>query len=223
MWLGLGFLTVPGMLYMTKKKVVKLTMQISAAIAGTLLLSDYRSLMGGLEHILFATNRDRQYMISLWRPLQGEWEPNNEVRLDPTQKTQMEWWLHYIAGVGGVSAIRAISETLEERVERTRSGVMTVTSDAYSEPGLQGLGFYMHGLYSWYDVPRHLQGLHITALEFLAGMLAIKVCAPIVVAAEGHTVLHARLDAITTCFSLTKKSERSKTLQETARSTHSTT
>ena len=109
--------------------------------------------------------------------------------------------------------MRAVTETLEQRVEEATQGVLTVTSDAYSEPRGQGLGVYMHGLYAWYDVPRHLQGLHITTLEFLAGLFAIKTCAAIVEAAKGQLVLHMRLDAITACYALTRKSERSEMLQ----------
>ena len=212
-WLGFGILTTPGMLYLTKKKVVKLTLQIAAAVEGRLTLGDYRSMMGSLEHIVFATNRDRAQMFGLWRPLQGAWEPNNQVRLDVGQKEQLRWWMKFIAGVGGVSALRAVTETLEQRVEEATQGVLTVTSDAYSEPGGQGLGVYMHGLYAWYDVPRHLQGLHITTLEFLAGLFAIKTCAAVVEAAKGQLVLHMRLDAITACYALTRKSERSEMLQ----------
>ena len=128
--------------------------------------------MGGLEHILFATSRDRQYMLALWRPLQGAWEPNDRVSLDDRQKEHLRWWLRYISATGGASAIRAVTETLEERVGSATGGVMTVTSDAYSEKGGQGLGVYMHGLYGWYDIPRHLQGLHITTLEFRACWLS---------------------------------------------------
>ena len=72
-WLGFNILATPGMLCITKKKVVKLTLQIAAAIKGSLLLADYRSMMGSLEHILFATSRDRAQMLGLWRPLRGEW------------------------------------------------------------------------------------------------------------------------------------------------------
>jgi hypothetical protein len=170
-------------------------------------------MMGSLEHILFATNRDRAQMLGLWGPLRGEWEPNNKVRLDDAQKQLMRWWMGFIAGVGGVSAGRAVTETLEQRVREATQGVLTVTSDAYSEPGGQGLGVYMHGLYTWYDVPKHLQGLHITALEFLAGLLAVKTCSGVVEAAGGRIVLHMRLDAITACYALTEKSEKSKMLQ----------
>ena len=212
-WLGFNILATPGMLCITKKKVVKLTLQIAAAIDGTLLLSDYRSMMGSLEHILFATSRDRAQMLGLWRPLRGEWEPNNRVRLDDAQKQLMRWWMGFVAGVGGVSAGRAVTETLEQRVREATQGVLTATSDAYSEPGGQGMGVYMHGLYTWYDVPRHLQGLHITALEFLAGLLAVKTCSGVVEAAGGRIVLHMRLDAITACYALTEKSEKSEILQ----------
>ena len=71
-WLGFNILATPGMLCITKKKVVKLTLQIAAAIEGSLLLADYRSMMGSLGHILFATSRDRAQMLGLWRPLRGE-------------------------------------------------------------------------------------------------------------------------------------------------------
>ena len=80
-WLGFGILTTPGVLYLTKKKMVKLAVQMAAAIEGTLLLANYRSMMGSLEHIVFATNRDRSAMLGLWRPLAGSWEPNNRVPL----------------------------------------------------------------------------------------------------------------------------------------------
>ena len=72
-WLGFNILATPRMLCITKKKVVKLTVQITAAIEGSLLLADYRSMMGSLEHILFATSRDRTQMLGLWRPLRGDW------------------------------------------------------------------------------------------------------------------------------------------------------
>ena len=58
------------------------------------------------------------------------------------------------------------------------------------------------------DVPKHLQGLHITALGFLAGLLAVKTCSGVVEAAGGRIVLHMRLDAITACYALTEKSEK---------------
>ena len=45
-WLGFGILTTPGMLYITKRKVVKLAVKMAAAIEGTLLLANYRSMMG---------------------------------------------------------------------------------------------------------------------------------------------------------------------------------
>ena len=88
-WLGVGILTTPGVLYLTKKKVVKLAVLMAAAIEGTLLLANYRSMMGSLEHIVFATNRDRSAMLGLWRPLAGSWEPNNRVRPSQAQKEQV--------------------------------------------------------------------------------------------------------------------------------------
>ena len=142
-------MTTPGVFYLTKKKVVKLAVQMAAAIEGTLLLANCRSIMGSLEHIVFATNRDRSAMLGLWRPLAGSWEPNNRVRLGQAQKKQIRWWMSFVAGVGGVSAMRAVTETLEQRVEEATQGVLTVTSDAYSDVRGQGLGVYMHGLYIW--------------------------------------------------------------------------
>ena len=142
-------MTTPGVFYLTKKKVVKLAVQMAAAIEGTLLLANYRSMMGSLEHIVFATNRDRSAMLGLWRPLAGSWEPNNMVRLSQAQKEQTRWWMSFVAGVGGVSAMRAVTETLEQRVEEATQGVLTVTSDAYSDETRKGLGVYMHGLYIW--------------------------------------------------------------------------
>ena len=158
-WLGFGILTTPGLLYLTKKKGGKLAVQMAAAIEGTLVLTSYRSMMGSLEHIAFATNWDRSAVLGLWRPLSGSWEPNSRVRLTEAQKGQLRWWTSFVVGVGGVSAMRAVTETLRQRVKEATQGVLTVTSDAYSDVDGQGLGVYMHGLYTWYDVPKHLQGL----------------------------------------------------------------
>ena len=44
-------------------------------------------------------------------------------------------------------------------------------------------------------------------------MLAVKTCSGVVEAAGGRIVLHMRLDAITACYALTEKSEKSKMLQ----------
>ena len=60
---------------------------------------------------------------------------------------------------------------------------------------------------------KHLQGLHLTVLEVLAGVMAIKVCSGVVEAAGGRVLLHMRLDAITACYSLTEKSKKSAVLQ----------
>ena len=112
-----------------------------------------------------------------------------------------------------MSAVRAVSETVEQRALAAGRVVYTATSDAYAEEGAEGLGFYMHGMWSFFDAPERLRGLPISTLEFLAAAWAIKTLLPIFTLAEGGAILHIRVDAIATCFSLLKKSQKSELLQ----------
>ena len=65
-----------------------------------------------------------------------------------------------------MSAIRACSENVEQRALEVGRVVYTATSDAYAEEGAEVLGFYMHGMWGFFDIPEHLRGLPISTLEF---------------------------------------------------------
>ena len=214
-WIGMGIITSLGLAYIPLDKAIRIVAKLQSAIAGSLMLCDYKALLGALEHVLYVSGRDRQYMMSLWRPFKGyrEIDPNNFLKPSAEQSAKLRDWLKFVLSIGGVSAVRAVSETVEQRALAAGRVVYTATSDAYAEEGAEGLGFYMHGMWSFFDVPERLRGLPISTLEFLAAAWAIKTLLPIFTLAEGGAILHIRVDAIATCFSLLKKSQKSELLQ----------
>jgi len=213
-WIGFGILTGPAIIFIPKDKVMKLSMRLLSAIEGKLTFGDYRKMMGLLSHIRYATGRDNRFMFSLWRPLKGYTEPNNLFSPDDEQKAKLLWWAKYVVTVGGTAAIRAVKETVEERVLNSNLEVFTLTTDAHtSEEDGAGLGLYFHGSWSYFEVPAESLGLPISTLEYVACVWGIKTVTNFILNIATGAFLHTRVDAIASFHSITKESQKSILLQ----------
>ena len=64
-WIGMGIITSLGLAYIPLDKAIRIVAKLQSAIAGSLMLCDYKALLGALEHVLYVSGR---YMMSLWHP-----------------------------------------------------------------------------------------------------------------------------------------------------------
>ena len=65
-WIGVGFVTTSGTVYIPHKKALKALGQVQTALEGNLRLQEYRKLLGRLENFCFVLSKKRDSMFGLW-------------------------------------------------------------------------------------------------------------------------------------------------------------
>ena len=176
--------------------------RIASAIAGSITIADYHSLLGLLEHLIEENQMKRHIMYSLWEPFQKKiaLEPNCIMVPSTAMRKRLEQWRTLLSTRAGVAAIRMVSSMPVSPATL----MLTIYSDAMRDPGVAGLGGFFHGLY-WSLTPatRYAQ-IPIAVLEFIDALTSILTFAqPIPSPAGMEHTLHVRVDALATPFILT--------------------
>ena len=208
-WIGALIFAGLGVVAIPRTKVLRASHTMRRLCNEGLEFSEYRSLVGLLEHFRCIARVPKHAMHSLYRPHgrdgEGTQGPNTLVRPSAFMSTQIRNWLHRLAQCAGCAVTAVL-----RRAEIATGAVTTffTASDAATDSAPPGLGGFMHGYYWQMEVlQEHLQWLHITVLELLA-------CA-------FNLIIHSRLlpprarmlqlvDASTTFYALTNESERSE-------------
>ena len=167
-WLGVLVCAGIGLIIVTKDKLLRTTERLLAVINEATEFSEYRALMGMLEHLRCINQAPSSVMYGLYAPHRSAWirlnGPSTYVSPTPFMLQQLERWVELVSFTGGAVVTAAL-----------RGGVrggglrVVVSSDAATDSQPAGIGGYCHGLY-WYLAirPEWLVWLHITVLELLA-------------------------------------------------------
>ena len=167
-WLGVLICAGLGLVVVPKSKLLRTTQRIVELLAKPTEFSEYRSLMGMLEHIRCVNQAPRSVMYGLYTPhgssaIRAE-GPAAIVAVHPFMDAQLRRWLELLTFSGGAPVTAAIS-----RVAVGNPLQVVVSSDAATDSSPPGIGGFCHGLYWYLQVKAEwLEWLHITVLELLA-------------------------------------------------------
>jgi hypothetical protein len=206
-WLGVVICAGLGLVLVPKAKLLRTTERLRAVLSGPTEFSEYRSLMGMLEHLRGVNCAHASVMYGLYGPHQSRHiqmeGPSTFIKVTPFMAAQLMRWLELLAHTGGAPVTAA--------VRRTRSApvTMVISSDAATDSDPPGMGGYCHGLYWYLEVKTEwLEWLHITVLELLATGGSALAFEPYL-----YTPLrHFQSDALATPHVLTKHKARSLNL-----------
>jgi site-specific DNA-cytosine methylase len=173
-WCGLAYFSLVGGAAITADKKAAAQHKLAEAAGGKLQVGQYRSLVGLLEWVRFALSIAASKMKVLYEPLRLTAElgegPATWVRATAMRKFQWSKWSSLLATANFASA--ALVTGTVSPVPAPRSSVFVWHADA----AIKGTAFpalcgFFAGLYWVFPLTsRHLQHLHITALELLAQM-----------------------------------------------------
>ena len=137
-WLGAGISSTLAVAWITPHKVLSALTKIASALAGTIIIADYHSLLGLLEHLVFLNRMKRSIMYSLWEPFQQKiaLEPNRLPTPSTTMRKRLRQWQKLLSSNAEVAAIRMVSVLPASPATLT----LTIYSDAMRDPRVAGLG-----------------------------------------------------------------------------------
>ena len=139
-WLGAGISSTLAVAWVTPHKVLSALTKIASALVGTIIIADYHSLLGLLEHLVFLNRMKRSIMYSLWEPFEQKiaLEPNRLLIMTPstTMRKRLRQWQKLLSSNAGVAAIRMVSVLPASPATLT----LTIYSDAMRDPRVAGLG-----------------------------------------------------------------------------------
>jgi hypothetical protein len=206
-WLGVLICAGLGLVIVPKEKLLRTTERLRSTLSSRTEFSEYRSLMGMLEHLRCVNCAPASVMYGLYTPHQSKYiqaqGPSSYIRITPFMAVQLERWLELLAHTGGAPVTAALTYV------RSAAATMVVSSDAATDSTPPGMGGYCHGLYWYLPIEAEwLRWLHITVLELLAtGGSALAF------ATHLYTpVVHLQSDALATPYVLTKHKTRSTNL-----------
>jgi hypothetical protein len=210
-WLGVYLLAGLGLVVVPKEKLLRTVSRLRNVLTCAVEFSEYRSLMGMLEHLRCVNRAPASVMYGLYAPhrsprirLDG---PSAIVSLTPFMEAQLNDWIALTVSSGG-TVVTAVLERTESTAELHLHVV--ISSDAATDSSPPGIGGYCHGLYWYLEIkPEWLEWLHITVLELLATGGSALAFAPFVSAAQS-VVLQS--DALATPYVLAKHKSRSANL-----------
>ena len=226
-WLGINFLAQLGISAVPAQKILRACMSIDAARSQSMSFSDYRRLVGFLEHIRDVLFLRGNTMYGLYAPHSNQLEPADPVAAPHMSTRQVEliykqmaaWKDRLLQGAGcSISHIDAFLSGGPIPTSRfLHSTWLTIFSDAAKEgTSSPGLGGWIKGYYWFISLtPWHLQ-LHITHLEALAAIINV-IMADLLLG--GHESLPLNLtvceetDALATAYMLIKGRAHSPMMQ----------
>lgn len=211
-WVGALVFATLGLVVIPKSKLVRASTTICTLLHHGVDFSEYRSLMGLLEHFRDVARVPKHYTHSLYGPhgCQGEGVngPNALVRPNFFMRLQFAKWLEFVSVAGGNSITSALHRW---DLPSAHPSTFIASSDAATDCEQPALGgFIMHGSYWYLPLSEDtLSWLHTTVLELLeCGFNAIVFSC--LVPPRSRLLLH--VDASTTFYSLVSDSARSRAL-----------
>lgn len=168
-WLGVIIFAGIGLVLVPKDKLLRTAARLTSILQGTRTeFSEYRSLIGMLEHLRCVNCAPGSVMYGLYTPhktsaiqLEG---PSTFIRCTVFMLHQLQRWLDLLKRTGGAVVTAAIRGLLG-----MASLTYVVSSDAATDSHPPGMGGFCHGLYWYLEIKDEwLRWLHITVFELLA-------------------------------------------------------
>jgi len=197
-------------------KVLRAMAKLQLILRSEIQYGELRNLLGLLEHCVILNGCRRDIMYGMYGPLKGGGRggPTDVVQETPMLlKQALRWWtlLTTTAGCHFHAALPTVPKPL------TAALVIHLFSDAalLGAP-VPSLGGYIHGMWWTIPLPRHLQGVPIAHLEFLAAAINIMMfyhylCPEGNFTTEMQVVVH--IDGLATPQVLTSDSAKSVMMQ----------
>jgi hypothetical protein len=183
---------------------------LSSAQRGDLTVSQFRSLLGMLEHLRALWKGPRAWMFFLWAAVSDLLHPEAKVRVSESQRKRLVAWANRLVCTKGLRLLALVVLSSPSRDPSSKI-VLFMSADAakaHSARDRRGLGAFCHGLFVHVPLPSALlQGLAIGLLELLASLLALLTFAEQALA-TGAAVLDT--DSITSDFILTEEAARTQ-------------
>ena len=172
-WIGVTLMVGIGLVVVPRAKLIRARDALRRAKRGDITFSEYRALVGLLEHLRFIARLSAIFTNALYAPHGANGAskdgPSATVRPDEMMETTIDKWLEVIMYCAGALVTLVFSADGEERLRAART-ILAGSSDAAGDgEGEPGFGGYLHGFYWRFALtPKVLALLHITGWETLA-------------------------------------------------------
>ena len=175
---GFRFHSGLGIVYVPEDKARRTLCDLEAAAADEMLLTDYRSLLGLLQSLMFVVGMRRSSAYGLYTPLAGRLSvaPDEMLRITPAIVEKLRAWRERLAQCGGApfsAAVPDLSDSVLDRLRyaplifylRTDACTTGTVRDRQVDPGLGGA---IGGLVWRYALSPAEAELPIAVTEFAA-------------------------------------------------------
>jgi hypothetical protein len=215
---GLRFHSGLGIVYVPHDKLRRSFASISEAVAGSLSLRDYHSLLGLLQSLIFVVGLRRSATFGLWEPLAGaaDFHPEHLLSPSPAICERLAGWRSRLAECAGAS-FEAGMERFEGSAPPPRDArlVFVFRSDASKDGArMPGLGGCLGGKGWRYPDAAPLSSaeleLPIAVTEFVAFYGQVEAFGDEV---PEDALVMAEVDALATALSLTEDAAQSDLMQ----------
>ena len=194
-WIGVGLSVQLLVMWVPQSKAAPILLDILSVFEGTIVVSQYRSLVGKLQDLLTPTGGGWYRTKGLHAPLMDDAEAgegvNTPVRMRTQMRARLTDWRKKLVDCPGASMLSAIGPA-----PRAGGGVIwEIRGDAANEEGdrrkREGLGAFWYTI--WWNVPldsiEGLAGLHITCQETIELGLGVVITSPILAGTGAHVRL----------------------------------
>ena len=212
-----------GIAYVPQDKLRRALSELHKVATGSILLRDYRSLVGLLQSLLFLVAMRRSATYGLYTPFAGalEIDPEELLRATPLIQRQVAEWARVLSTRAGISFEAGVPDCGfdELKVLEAAPAIFYARSDASKEGAeLPGLGAALGGLGWRFPNEKPLSAAHlslpIAVTEFVAAVGCIISFADLVPA---PCILVLEVDALATADALTTDAARSPLMQHVHR------
>ena len=170
LWLGGCCFPSLGIMWVPRDKAMRSCERIDSVLRGSSTPTEYRELVGFLEHVLDIGKFPRELMDYLHEPMRAggpcERDPHGVLPPDERRDGYLRKWRSILLNAPGSSLLAACQP---ERLEADEHVVWRLRSDAMLEPFASAMGGVLYG--SWWRFPLRRAVLTIPALELLAACL----------------------------------------------------
>ena len=206
LWLGILFFATLGVVAVPRAKLLRASASLRRAAQGELDFSQYRSLVGLLEHLRAVGRLPKRVMWGLYEPHRrdglGHLGPSSLIVPNDYMREQLRLWLDFLSTCAGAPVTSALRRAhLPLLAPRSPLDAIHLAFDMYADAAtdsaIPSLGGYMHGYYWHFPLERDdLLWMHIGVLELLATAFNALIFAPLLPPRDGMAVL--RSDALNT-------------------------
>jgi hypothetical protein len=209
-WLGIIILAGLGLVIVPKAKLLRTSSRLHSALTEPTPFSEWRALMGMLEHLRCVNCAPASIMYGLYGPHRSRFVqangPTTLVHINPFMAAQIQQWKERLSTTGGAPVTAALNRAEPQYAKL----LVSASSDAATDSTPPGMGGFCHGLYWYLRIPElWLTWLHITALEMLA---TIGSCLAFRTYFESASQVVLQADALATPYVLSKHKAKSDAL-----------